>query len=100
MEIKDTLKYFKFCFQKRNDQRFINNIYRIENDDSLVNIQKMDGEKEGIRCYYIAPDASESGFFADHNRLLSYLYYADYFGLCPVVEYGSGYSYAEEKPVD
>ena len=100
MEIKDTLKYFKFCFQKRNDQRFIKNIYRIENDDSLVNIQKMDGEKEGIRCYYIAPDASGSGFFADHNRLLSYLYYADYFGLCPVVEYGSGYSYAEEKPVD
>ena len=38
MEIKDTLKYFKFCFQKRNDQRFIKNIYRIENDDSLVNI--------------------------------------------------------------
>lgn len=30
MEIKDTLKYFKFCFQKRNDQRFIKNIYRIE----------------------------------------------------------------------
>ena len=77
MEIKDTLKYFKFCFQKRNDQRFIKNIYRIENDDSLANIQKMDGEKEGIRCYYIAPDASGSGFFADHNRLLSYLYYAD-----------------------
>ena len=46
MEIKDTLKYFKFCFQKRNDQRFIKNIYRIENDDSLVNIQKMDGEKK------------------------------------------------------
>ena len=99
MNKKELFQYLKFCLKKRNDERFVKNLYQLGNDYSLVNLQKMGGNQGGIRYFHIAPDASGSGFFADHNRLLCYLYYADYYGLIPVVEYGDGYSYAEKEPV-
>ena len=100
MGIKQELQFLKFCFQRRNDARFVQNVMAVGDDFSLVNLMKMGNEKQGAPLYYIAPDATGSGFFADHNRLLCYLYYADYFGLCPVVEYSEGYSYAEKEPVN
>lgn len=100
MDIKQEIQFLKFCFQRRKDTRFVKNVMTIGDDFSLVNLIKMGSEKQGAPLYYIAPDATGSGFFADHNRLLSYLYYADYFGLCPVVEYSKGYSYAEKEPVN
>ena len=100
MNKKELFQYLKFCLKKRNDERFVKNLYQLGNDYSLVNLQKMGGNQGGIRYFHIAPDASGSGFFADHNRLLCYLYYADYYGLIPVVEYGDGYSYAEKEPVN
>lgn len=100
MNKKELFQYLKFCLKKRNDERFVKNLYQLGNDYSLVNLQKMGGNQGGIRYFHIGPDASGSGFFADHNRLLCYLYYADYYGLIPVVEYGDGYSYAEKEPVN
>lgn len=87
-------------FSKRKDSRFVKNVKSIVNDYTLVNLVAYGNKRMDQVCYYIAPDASGSGFFADHNRLLSYLYYADCFGMIPVVEYSSGYSYAEKEPVN
>ena len=80
MNKKELLQYLKFCLKKRNDDRFVKNLYQLGNDYSLVNLQKMGGNQGGIRCFHGASAGCVSGsqaFLADHNRLLCYLYYAD-----------------------
>lgn len=62
MNKKELFQYLKFCLKKRNDERFVKNLYQLGNDYSLVNLQKMGGNQGGIRCFHIAPDASGSGF--------------------------------------
>lgn len=98
--IKDTYEYFRFCFQKRNDVRFKKIIRSIGDAPELVDLKHY-GEKNSEKpIYHILPGASGSGFFADFNRLLAYLYYADYFGLQPVIEFDPGFMYAEKEPVN
>lgn len=100
MKYLEELRFLYFCFQKRDDVRFRKNVYEIMDDVSLVHLLKMGEENNHPNYYLIEPDASGSGFFADHRKLLGYLYFADYYGLCPVVKYGKGYSYAEREPVN
>lgn len=100
MSIKDEMRYLQYCFQNRKDSRFVKNVMELGTDASLVNMLQFGQSQPERLYYYIAPDATGSGFFADHNRLLAYLYYADFFGLCPVVEYSEEYSYAEDRPIN
>lgn len=100
MSWKSELDFLKYCFSKRKDTRFVKNVMSVSGDYSLVNMEEMGGPIEGGYIYYIKPEPSYSGFFADHNRLLSLLYYADYYGMKPVVEYGENYTYKEEHPVN
>lgn len=100
MSLKSEFAFLKYCIQRRKDTRFVKNVMSIGDDPSLVNMVAMGDERNQHPLYFVAPDASGSGFFADHNRLLCYLYYADYFGLTPVVEYSQGYCYAEKAAVN
>ena len=100
MSFKSEFEFVKYCLQRRKDTRFVKNVMSIGADSSLVNMVAMGDERNSHPLYFVAPDASGSGFFADHNRLLCYLYYADFFGLTPVVEYSPGYCYAEKEAVN
>lgn len=100
MNIKEQYSFLKYCFQRRKDPRFVKNVMDVSNDYSLVNMEELGGTKVSGCIYHIKMEPSYSGFFADHNRLLSLLYYADYYGMKPVVEYGEKYSYREEHPVN
>lgn len=53
----------------------------VSNDYSLVNLEETGGSINQNYFYHICMKSSYSGFFADHNRLLSLLYYADYYGM-------------------
>lgn len=100
MSIKEQISFLKYCFERRKDSRFVKNVMDVSADYSLVNMEELGGA-EGSGCiYHIKMEPSYSGFFADHNRLLSLLYYADYYGMNPVVEYSEKYSYREEHPVN
>ena len=100
MNLKQEFEFLKYCFSRRKDSRFIKNVMSLSGDHSLVHMQKMGGTKDTGILYYIKMEPSYSGFFADHNRLLTLLYYADYYGMKPVVEYGEEYTYREEHPVN
>lgn len=100
MTIGDEIQFLKHCFKHRKEKRFVKNVMEVSNDSTLVNMEEMGGNKENGFIYHIKMEPSYSGFFADHNRLLSLLYYADYYGMKPVVEYTEKYSYYEDHPVN
>lgn len=100
MSIKEQISFLKYCFQRRKDTRFVKNVMDVSKDYSLVNMEEFGGPETSGCIYHIKMEPSYSGFFADHNRLLSLLYYADYYGMKPVVEYHEKYSYREEHPVN
>ena len=100
MNRKEQIAFLKYCFRKRNDSRFVKNVMDVSGDYSLVNMEEFGGSEVSGCIYHIKMEPSYSGFFADHNRLLSLLYYADYYGMKPVVEYGDQYSYREDHPVN
>ena len=50
--------------------------------------------------YYIEFGDPSDGFFAEYGKLLKYLYYADRFGLSPVVRFTEKFLYAEKDAVN
>lgn len=97
---KERIKFIKYCISNSSDKRFRNNVKGIMSDWNLVRIENLGGIKSTPVVYHIMPEASFSGFFADHNKLLTYLYYADTFGFIPLVEYSKDYEYAENNPIN
>lgn len=100
MSFKEEISFLKYCFSRRKDARFVKNVLAVSGDPSLVNMEKMGGEKGNGNIYFIKMEPSGSGFFAEHNRVLTLLYYADYYGMKPVVEYGEKYTYREKHLVN
>ena len=96
----DQLKFAWYCFQRANDTRFVKNVKNLENEFERVSIESFGEKSNEDILYFIDMQESHSGFFADHNRLLSLLYFADVYGLKPVVQFSSGYCYAEHHPVN
>jgi len=96
----EQLRFAAYCFKKGKDSRFIKSVKQLNNSNHMVYLESY-GEKENDKpIYFIDMEASHSGFFADHNRLLALLYFADRFGMKPVVRYHKEYCYAEEHPVN
>ncbi len=100
MNLKEQVPFFLYCLKKRNDSRFIKSVYRLGDKSSCVDLEKGGDEPTDKVVYHIAQGATHSGFFADYNRMLDLLYFADYYGMIPVVEYDKECSYAEEHPVN
>lgn len=98
-KIKKRMEFARYCFSKGDDDRFVSNVKMIGRIPELVTVERGEGEA-GTVLYHIYMEESHSGFFADHNKLLEYLYFADYYHLIPVVEYTDGYCYAEQHPVN
>ena len=96
----EQMKFAWYCFQKGNDAQFVRNVKNAEVDFNKVSLEKFGNKSDESMIYFIDMKESHSGFFADHNRLLSLLYFADIYGLKPVVQYSSGYCYAEKHPVN
>lgn len=96
----EQLKFAWYCFQRGNNAQFVRNVKSLENEFVQVSLEKCGEKPNKDILYFIDMHESHSGFFADHNRLLSLLYFADIYGLKPVVQFSSGYCYAEQHPVN
>lgn len=94
------LRFAAYCFPKGDDARFVRNVKNIGKENNLVYIENYGETKTDDILYHIKMEYSGSGFFADHNRLLCFLYFADKYGMKPVVEYHPDYCYAEKHPVN
>ncbi len=100
--VKKRIEFACYCFPHGDDDRFVRNVKEIGTIPELVTLERL---PQGIRSggsliYHIFMEESRSGFFADHNRLLAYLYFADQYQLTPVVEYTEKFCYAEENAVN
>lgn len=96
----ERISFAGYCYPHGDDERFVGNVKMIGKIPELVTLERFDGNGDNLPIYHIYMEESHSGFFADHNRLLAYLYFADYYHLAPVVEYTDKYCYAEEKAVN
>ena len=72
---------------------------KLGKEKNVVNLN-VNGDKETEACYHIFIPASYAGFFSNFNRVLAYLYFADQYGLTPVVEFSKENTYAEKEAVN
>lgn len=98
--IRKRIKFARYCLPFGDDDRFVANVMKIGKEYNLVELENFGEENSNNKIYHIRMEESHSGFFADHNKLLQYLYFSDKFGLNPVVEYSDKYSYAEKHGVN
>lgn len=97
---KKQLSFALYCLPHGDDQRFVDSVKRIGKEYNVVSVEKgAEGGSNGL-VYHIVMEPSGSGFFADFNKLLAYLYFADQMALIPVVEFSAQSRYAESHPVN
>lgn len=100
-KVKKCLLFAKYCFRKGDDDRFVNAVKQIGKEFELVRMERgANPENQKDVIYHIKMEPSGSGFFADYNKLLEYLYFADHFNLTPVVEFSSESMYAEDEEIN
>lgn len=96
----EQLKFAVYCFKQGKDTRFMNRVRALNDENNLVAIERYGDKSSGEHIYFIDMEESHSGFFAEHNRLLTLLYFADKYHLRPVVRFHPGYCYGEDHPVN
>ncbi len=106
----EKLRYLKLCWDNVNNEPFRARVLgrsctnlQLELDAAThkrnTTEQYGNSGKTGI-LYRIRIGSKGDGFFAEHRRLLNYLYYADQLQLVPYIEFTGDYTYAEEHPVN
>ena len=98
--IKNKLEFAGYCYTQGDDQRFVQTVKETGKRPEFVFLEKGEGDRITAPFYHIYMEESKSGFFADHNKLLEYLFFADFYQLTPVVEYTDQFCYAESHPVN
>lgn len=96
----EQLKFAAFCFKKGQDARFVKNVKQLADMYNLIYVESYGDKKCDDTVFLIDMEESHSGFFAEHNRLLALLYFADKYDMKPVVRFHPGYCYAEKHPVN
>ncbi|GFI70326.1 hypothetical protein IMSAG249_02155 [Lachnospiraceae bacterium] len=97
----EQLKFAYYCFRKANDARFIRRVKELDKENNMVSLENYGGEgykEEPV--YFINMEELSSGFFAEFNKLLTLLYFADQYNLKSVVRFGKNCYYAEQHPVN
>lgn len=94
------LKFAAYCYKKGQDGRFARTVRQLSCNNNLVYVESYGNKPISDSIFFIDMEESHSGFFAEHNRLLALLYFADKYDMRPVVKYHAGYCYAEKHPVN
>lgn len=95
----EQIRFALDCLKKSKDARFMKRVKALESENNLVSLESY-GDKAGDIYYFIDMKEINTGFFAVHNKMLTLLYFADQYGLRPVIRYDDSFPYAEEKPVN
>lgn len=94
------LKFAIYCYKKGQDSRFVRTVKQLTDRNNLIYVESYGNKQVSDTVFFIDMEESHSGFFAEHNRLLALLYFADKYDMKPVVKYHAGYCYAEKHPVN
>lgn len=94
------LKFAIYCYKKGQDGRFVRTVKQLSSKNNLVYVESYGNEQNSDTVFFIDMEESHSGFFAEHNRVLALLYFADKYDMKPVVKHHEGYCYAEKHPVN
>ncbi|SFH53451.1 hypothetical protein SAMN05216405_4002 [Lachnospiraceae bacterium NLAE-zl-G231] len=97
---KKQIVFAFYCLPHGDDKRYVESVKSIGKEYNLVEIEKNHKACGESIVYHIAMLPSGAGFFADFNKLLSYLYFADKMEIIPVVEFSAESRYAEKNPVN
>lgn len=98
----ERLRFILKCVKRFKDVEFIEKVNHMnENFDPMLLKMKQNGsENKGIIIADITIDI-KAGFFAHMRDILLKLYYADMFGLTPIIRFKKGISpYEEEEPIN
>ncbi len=93
------LNYFQRCIRRRNDNAFVNEVLEIGKNPLRINIQKL-GDKNDGKLVYIAQTMGCDGLFAELRFLLAEIYFAERFGMTPVLKIPEASCYYEDHPVN
>lgn len=96
----EQLKFALYCFRRGKDARFIRRVKGLDKESNLVSIERYGSENSDDLLYFIDMEESHSGFFAEYNKLLTLLYFADQYHLKPVVRFPKAFCYAEQHAVN
>ena len=96
----EQLKFAVYCYKKGQDSRFVRTVRQLTGKNNLIYVESYGDKRNDDTVFFIDMEESHSGFFAEHNRLLAMLYFADKYDMKPVVKYHKGYCYAEKQPVN
>ncbi|MBD5458908.1 MAG: hypothetical protein HDR27_10115 [Lachnospiraceae bacterium] len=94
------IKFAVYCYKKGQDGRFVKAVKQFADGNNMIYVESYGNGQTADAIFFIDMEESHSGFFADHNRLLAMLYFADKYDMKPVVKYHAGYCYAEKHPVN
>lgn len=94
------LKFALDCFKRADSERFVRQVQKIGKEGNLVYVENYGKNQNDRTLFHVKMEYSGSGFFADYNHMVELLYFADQFGLTPVVEYHKDFCYAEKHPVN
>lgn len=95
----EQLKFAVYCFKKSKNARFIKRVKALEEENNVVSLESY-GDKTTDIYYLIDMKEIKTGFFAVHNKMLTLLYFADKYGLKPVIRYDESFPYAENHSVN
>lgn len=96
----EQMKFAAYCFQKGKDTRFVKRVKELDKENNLVSLENYGNDNGNEPVYFIDMEEMNSGFFAEYNKLLTLLYFADWYHLKPVVRFHKGFCYAELNPVN
>ena len=94
------LKFAINCFKRADSSRFVQQVENIGKEGNLVYLENYGKQQNNRNLFHVKMEYSGSGFFADYNHMIGLLYFADQYGLSPVVEYHKEFCYAEKHPVN
>lgn len=98
-KLKKQIEFVRFCMSHGYDEWFTGEVKKLGVAKNRVEVVTY-GEEQDKVLYHIYIPKTYSGFFANYNRVLAYLYFSDQHHLTPVVEYDRETMYAEENPVN
>lgn len=93
------LNYFQRCLRRSKDSDFVNEVLEIGKNPLRIKIACL-GEKNPGRLVYIAQTMGCDGFFAELRFILAEIFYAEKFGMTPVVLMPQASFYCEDHPIN
>lgn len=94
------IHYLGVCIRKLKDDKFRKEVLKLYNTPDAIFFNHLGISNADKNIYLIYCNNAARGFFSLFNLVLDGLYFADYYHLTPVVEYGRSTLYDEENGIN